>query len=143
MKETIEALKKEYDIWSAKAKALEAQSKEAFHNAEIIQQTIILMKHREEMSSEPELFLQPVKTERYKGKSMAEAIFDILANEANLNGKEVCQRLEQNGFESQSKTLQRDVYTRLYHLERDGKLTSIVNDDKGKGYSLPTEEVKK
>jgi len=143
MKETIEALKKEYDIWSAKAKALEAQSKEAFHNAEIIQQTIRLMKHREQMPSEPEPFLQPVKTDKYKGKSMAEAIFNILANETNLNGKEVCQKLEQNGFESKSKTLQRDVYTRLYHLEKDGKLTSKINDDKGKGYSLPTKEVMK
>jgi FtsZ-interacting cell division protein ZipA len=143
MKETIEALKKEYDIWSAKAKALEAQSKEASHNAEIIQQTIRLMKHREQMPSELELFLQPMKTDKYKGKSMAEAILIILANEANLNGKEIYQRLEQNGFESKSKTLQRDVYTRLYNLEKDGKLTSIINDDKGKCYSLPIKEVVK
>lgn len=68
---------------------------------------------------------------------MAEAIFDILTNEANLNGKEICQRLEQNGFESLSKTLQRDVYTRLYHLEKNGKIISATNNKGFKGYSLP------
>lgn len=142
MKETIETLKKEYDMWSAKAKALEAQSKEASHNAEIIQQTIRLMKNRERMPSELEPFLPRIKTDKYKDKSMAEAIFDVLKNEPNLNGKEIYDRLEQDGFESKSKTLQRDVYTRLYHLIKKGKLTS-TNTDKGKCYNLPAGEVMK
>ena len=138
-KQTIDALKREYELWSAKGKALEAQSKEAFHNAEIIQETIRLMKHREKMPIEPELPLQTVKTDKYKGMTMAQAIFDVLTSEPGLNGKEIYQRLEQHGYETESKTLQRDVYTRLYNLDKNGKIISFT--DKGfKCYKMPEQK---
>jgi hypothetical protein len=139
MKQTIDALKKESELWSAKSKSLEAQSKEAFHNAEIIQETIRLMKHREKMPIEPELPLQIVKTDKYKGMTMAQAIFNVLTSEPGLNGKEIYQRLEQHGYETESKTLQRDVYTRLYNLDKNGKIISFT--DKGfKCYKMPEQK---
>jgi hypothetical protein len=135
-KQTTDILQKEFELWLTKGKALETQSKEAFHNAEIIKETIRLMKHREKMPIEIELPLQVEKTEKYKGMTMAHAIFDALTSEPGLKGKEIYQRLEQNGYETASKTLQRDIYTRLYNLDKHGKIVSFV--DKGfKCYKMP------
>ena len=68
--------------------------------------------------------------------TMAKAIFDALTSEPGLNGKEIYQRLEQHGYETESKTLQRDIYTRLYNLDKHGKIISFV--DKGfKCYKIP------
>ncbi len=137
MQDMIEALKKEHEIWITKAKALEAQSKEAFHNAEHIQETIRLIRRRETASTEPELFLTKKVSDKYKDMSMPASIEDILKNEPDLNGNEIFQRLEQNGFQSESKNLKRDVYTRLFRLATEGKINAKVRKDGIRRYTLP------
>jgi hypothetical protein len=138
-KQTTDILQKEFELWLAKGKALEIQSKEAFRNADIIKETIRLIKHREKMPIEIELPLQIEQTEKYKGMTMAQAISDALTSEPGLNGKEIYQRLGQNGYETESKTLQRDIYTRLYNLDKHGKIVSFI--DKGfKCYKIPEEK---
>jgi hypothetical protein len=142
MQETIETLKKEYEFWVAKAKELEMQSKEAFHNAENIQETIGLIKQREKMSTEPQLLFPTIKktSDKYKGMSMSQAIIDILRNEPELKGSEIFHKLEEHGYESESKNLRRDVYTRLFRITEEGKIIAKTRNGEMKRYSLPEDK---
>jgi hypothetical protein len=52
-----------------------------------------------------------------------------LKNEKNLTTDEIYHRLTENGFQSQSKTLKRDVATRISGLKRHGNIGSLMEDN--------------
>lgn len=124
---TIEELMKEYSKWMSQSEKLEAQYKEALQNAESIMRVIKLIK-KDSISSPTLEEIKPVflaTNEKYANMNMTAAIFDILKNEKNLTTDEIYQRLIENGFKSKSKTLKRDVATRLSGLKRSENIGGL------------------
>lgn len=133
---TIDELKKEYSMWVDRANALEEQYKEAHQNAESIQRVINLMKGRTTTPLERTAPL-PQIPDKYKNMTMTAAIFDILKAEKNLSMDEIYQQVIANGFQSRSKTLKRDVATKLSELKKKGSIG--CGDDKPFRYYLISE----
>lgn len=126
---TMEELSKEYSMWMTKANALETQHKEALQNAESLQRVINLMKHPLNLPINEQVVtstLQPMG--KYKSMTMNAAIFDILKTETNLTTSDIYQRLIDNGFQSNSKTLKRDVATKLSGLKKHGNIESTIEN---------------
>jgi len=118
---TVDDLKKEYSMWITRANALEEQYKEAHQNAESIERVIRLMKGQ--VTFPLARTSTPVqKHDKYKNMTMTAAVFDILKNEKNLLMDEIYQRIVDNGFQSNSKTLKRDVATKLSELKGRGSI---------------------
>jgi Fe2+ or Zn2+ uptake regulation protein len=62
-------------------------------------------------------------SEKYKGKKLNDAIFDVLSNSSSyLSGQEIFDEIIKNGFESASGDIRRDVYISLYRLIKGDKL---------------------
>jgi hypothetical protein len=126
---TIEELMKEYSRWMSQANHLEMQYKEALQNAESVQRVIKLMKNRSNIPEDKkDSSATLIPSGKYSDMNMPSAIFDILKKETNLSTDEIYQRLIANGFQSKSKTLKRDVATRLYNLKKDGSVDCIEQD---------------
>jgi hypothetical protein len=133
---TIDELKKEYSMWVDRANTLEEQYKEAHQNAESIQRVINLMKGHITPSLERTAPLSQMP-DKYKNMTMTAVVFDILKAEKNLSMDEIYQRLIANGFQSKSKTLKRDVATKLSELKKRGSIG--CDNDKPFRYYLISE----
>ena len=67
---------------------------------------------------------QPIISAKFKGMSMPDAIENIIESNPNrkASAEEVLSTLIKHGFQSESKNFKSDVYTRLYRLEKRGRL---------------------
>ena len=102
----------------------------------VVSEALELLKKDGE-ADQVELFPSLV-SEKYKGMSMTDAIKDIIESHPNnkVSADEVFSALKKHGFQSKSKNLKRDVFTRLYRQRKNGKL--ICRTEKGiKKYFLP------
>jgi hypothetical protein len=125
-------------------KSLEIQLEEAKRKFTVISEAIDLL-GKEGIFDQEKLFKFPsVLDDRYKEMSMWRAIEDILKSNQNekLSAEIIYSELIKHGFESKSKNLKGDVYSRLSRLEEKGKLNSTK---KGgiKRYFLPKKEEEK
>ena len=96
---------------------------------------------KEEGVLEQEGLFPPPTTDQYRGVSMTVVIKKILESEPSrgVTAEAILTELTKHGFQSSSKNLKRDVYTRLFRLEKKRQLVS--KKIKGlKHYSLPKEE---
>jgi hypothetical protein len=120
---TIDDLKKEFSMWISRAKAFEEKYKEAHQNAESVERVIRLMEGHTAIPPQG-ITAMPASQmhDKYKNMTMSAAIFDILKTEKNLSMDEIYQRVIDNGFQSNSKTLKRDVATKLSDLKRKGNI---------------------
>lgn len=77
-------------------------------------------------------------SDKYKDISMTDAIKDIIQSNLThrVSAGEVFSALKKHGYQTKSKSIKRDVFTRLYRLRKNGKL--ICRTEKGiKKYYLP------
>lgn len=122
----LEVLAKKY---LADMNRLEEELTEAKKRYEVVSTAIeLLLKDGD--PGQTELFPM-ILSEKYKGKSMTVAIMDIIESSPNhkSSANEVFSALQKHGFQSESKNLKRDVFTRLYRLRKGGKL--ICRREKG------------
>lgn len=80
-------------------------------------------------------------SDKYAEMDMNEAIKDAVHSSplGHLSGDEINAELVKNGYRTSSKNLKRDVYTRLYRLEKKDELTSH-KEGGVKRYSLSKQE---
>jgi hypothetical protein len=72
-------------------------------------------------------------SEKYKGVSINNAIFDVLSNSGSyLSGQEIYDEIIKNGFESTSSDIKRDVYITIYRLEKSGKVETKKHENRKK-----------
>ncbi|MEE9259940.1 MAG: hypothetical protein V3U40_02365 [Candidatus Scalindua sediminis] len=72
-------------------------------------------------------------TEKYKGFSMNNAIFDILSHsDKYLSGQQIYDEMVKNGFESLSSDIKRDVYITMYRLKKEGKVITKIHENRKK-----------
>lgn len=123
--------------------SLQGQIEEAKRKFVVVSEAIELLK-REGVFDGEKLSQPPVAlSDRYKDKSMPEAIEDVLQSNqpSKLSADAIYSHLVKNGFKSKSKNFKSDVYTRLNRMVKAGKLLSTK---KGKGkvkkYSLPKKD---
>ncbi|HMK76435.1 MAG TPA: hypothetical protein VK568_09690 [Thermodesulfobacteriota bacterium] len=121
--------------------SLEKQLDEAKRKFAMVSEVIELLK-KEGLYGQNKLFDVPtVLSDRYGEMSMWEAIQDILKSEHYkwASAEVIHAELLKNGFKSKSENLKRDIYSRLYRLEKDGAL--ISRKESGvKKYSLAKKE---
>jgi hypothetical protein len=134
------ALVKKYDQAISE---LEMQIAEAKRKKSLVVQTIDLWEREGIFEEQDKLFeVQPSSTpirisDKYADSSMPKAIYDVLKNnDEGLGTERIILELQRHGFKSGSQNLKRDVYTRLYRLEKDKKLFS-VKEGGLKKYKLP------
>jgi len=118
--------------YRAQVESLQEQLSEASKNLNVVSEAIELLK-REGGFGQQRLFETPNPiSDRYKDMSMTGAIEDILRQNKphKLSAEEIYSELVKNGFKSDSKDLKRDLYVRLYKMNKGGK---IVTTKKVKG----------
>jgi hypothetical protein len=123
--------------------SLENQLVEAKRKFTVVSEAIELLK-KEGVFDQDKLFkIHPIISERYKDMSMKKAIEDILGSNEHkkLSAEDIHSELLKHCYESKSKNLKRDVYSRLFRMEENGILISIKEDGRKK-YLLPEKEVK-
>lgn len=116
---------------------LQGQLEEAKKNLAIVFQAIDLLR-REGNGGQERLFKIPeVVGSKYRDVSMAAAIKDILLQKQpeKVPAEMIYQELIKNGFKSDSKNMKRDLYTRLFRMNKSGIVTSAKRG-KFKKYSL-------
>jgi hypothetical protein len=121
--------------------SLENELNEEKRKLSLVSETIALLR-KEGIFEQEKLFSPPaILSDRYKDKTMTEAIEDILRTNQpdKLSVDFIYSGLVENGFESKSKNLKRDLYTRLFRLEEAGKLSSTKKGG-AKRYFLPKTE---
>jgi len=125
--------------YQEQVKALEDQLAEAKRRQAVVLAAMELLKEEGSLGQE-RLFL-PAITDQYKDVSMTVAIKKILESEPSqsVTAEIILSELTKHGFQSSSKNLKRDVYTRLFRMEKKRRLVS--KKVKGiKNYFLPKEE---
>jgi len=121
-----------------RVEGLEKELEEARKNLNVVTEVIELLK-KERIYQQEKLFeVPPVLSDRYKDKTMTEAIEDILKTNQpeKLSVDVIHSELVKNGFKSKSQNVKRDLYTRLFRLEEKGKLDSTKKGGV-KRYFLP------
>ncbi len=119
----LELLAKQY---SNLIQSLEKQLDEAKRKFAMVSEVIELLK-KEGLYGQDKLFDVPtVLSDRYVEMSMGEAMQDILKSDQYkwASAEIIHAELLKNGYKSKSENLKRDVYSRLYRLEKDGILIS-------------------
>lgn len=121
--------------------SLEKQLEETKRKFGMISEVIELLR-KEGIYGQDKLFqVPPVLSDRYREMSMGEAIKDILKSDQYkwASVEVIHAELVKNGFKSKSENLKRDIYSRLYRLEKDGVLIS-KKEGGVKKYSLAKSE---
>lgn len=121
--------------------SLEKQLEEAKRKFGMISEVVELLR-KEGIYGQDKLFqVPPVLSDRYSEMSMGEAIKDILKSDQYkwASVEVIHAELVKNGFKSKSENLKRDIYSRLYRLEKDGVLIS-KKEGGVKKYSLGKSE---
>lgn len=117
-------------------KDLQVKLDEAKRRYTIVHEALELLR-KDGHGGQERLFPQ-LESDKYKDQSMTDAIKDIIESNPNhrVSAEEVFSSLQKHGYQSGSKNLKRDVFTRLYRLRKKGKL--ICRTEKGiKKYYLP------
>lgn len=130
--------------YQERIEVLEKELQEAKRKLSVVSEAIELLR-KEGIFEQEKLFeTPPILSDRYKDKSMPDAIEDILrrAHPEKLSVDIIHSELLKNGFESKSQNLRRDLYTRLFRLEESGRLNSTRKSGI-KRYSLPKMEEQK
>lgn len=130
--------------YQERIESLEKELQEAKRKFTVVSEAIELLR-KEGIFEQEKLFEAPPKlSDRYKDKSMPDAIEDILktAYPEKLPVDVIHSELLKNGFESKSQNLRRDLYTRLFRLEESGRLDSTKKGGV-KRYFLPKIEEEK
>jgi aspartate/glutamate racemase len=72
-----------------------------------------------------------IKSDRYAGKGIKNAILDILRNhkDEKVIGRKIYEDLMAGGFFSESKDIRRDVYIQLNRLDKNEIILSTVQDN--------------
>jgi len=125
--------------------SLENELNEEKRKLSLVSEAITLLR-KEGIFDQEKLFETPtVLSDRYKGMGMREAIEEILKSNQpeKLSVDIIYSELLKNGFNSGSKNLRRDLYTRLFRLEEKGILNSTRKKGGIKKYFLPKLEEKK
>jgi hypothetical protein len=123
---------------------LEKDLLEARRKLAVASEAIDLLKSEGNFQQQKLFEVPMILTERYKSMSMTDAIQDILRlhQTEKLSVDVIHSELINNGFTSGSQDLKRDVYTRVFRLEKKGKLNSSKKG-KVKRYFLPKQEEEK
>jgi hypothetical protein len=104
--------------------SLELRLSEARRKLTVVTEAIELLK-KEGVFDQDKLFSTPeILSNKYKDWGMKVAIEDILksAHGNKASAQYVISELQKHGFVSKSKNLKRDVYTRLFRLQKRGIL---------------------
>ena len=106
--------------------SLENELNEEKRKFTLVSDAIALLR-KEGIFEQKKLFEMPeALSDKYKEMSMTDAVLDILrsAEPEKLSANTIYLNLVKNGFKSNSKKLQSDVYTRLNRLEKKHMVTS-------------------
>ncbi len=100
-------------------KALEHRLSEAKRKLNVITEAIGLLE-KEGILGQENLFPQAAISTKYQGWNMSEAIKDVLKSYQGkkMSAENILSELQRQGFTSNSKNLKRDVYTRLFRLQK-------------------------
>lgn len=121
--------------YKSEIEILEKQIKEKKGRLNVVYEAIqLLQQERSVQSALPSLSLKAESiSEKYKGKKLNDAIFDVLDNSSSyLSGQEIYAEIIKNGFESASGDIKRDVYIGLFRLAKNHKLVSKVIENRKK-----------
>jgi hypothetical protein len=118
--------------------SLKGQMDEASRKLRVVLETIKLLKD-ENGDGQEELFQEPkVISDKYKDMTLSGAIEDVLRSNKpeKLSATFIHSELVRYGYRSDSKNLQRDVYTRLNKMEGKEKISSTKRGKGKKKYFL-------
>ncbi len=116
---------------------LETQIKKKKESLNIVYEALKLLQQEGSVQSTlPSLSIKAESisiSEKYKGKKLNDAIFDVLDNSGSyLSGQEIYAEIIKNGFESASGDIKRDVYISLFRLAKNHKLITKVIENRKK-----------
>ncbi len=103
----------------------------------LLEQERILQPTLSLSSADPSQSIIESLSDKYKNMSLNNSILDILSDkDAFLNGQEIFDELMKNGYTSGSSNIKRDVYISLYRLNKEGKVTMKISENRKK-YLMP------